>query len=467
MNEEQHDTKAAPGDNENKKKKIKPKMATSGEVLSFVWELGPGNRLLFVIGCVAGVLNGAVYPIIAYLFSNAFSDIAGSADNGLDLVREIAFTFLIVGVYALVVALLQGGCLELVALRASRSFRTQWFQALLRQDMAYFDVYDVAGLAASVGPDSNKFHRGIGKKLGEGIQFFSTFVGGLIYAFYTSWRVALVILALLPVCGLAGMGLLQINQKKGERASQAYARAGGVAYNTVSSIKTVLSLNAITKMIEEYKEATLEAFRSSVGPLWKQGFAFGSMLGSLIVLYAVLTLYGGYLLYSDVSDTGCDPSDSVNDNPPCDSTGTSVFGAMLGVAFAAEGISHVGNFFETFTTARIATYNAIQAIRRKPGAGKVEIYYEDHEGEADKSKSFHDAHDSEEMEDGAKRLKAILPAYEIDPTSTYGKKLDHVVGDIEFDNVHFFYPARPSNEILKGLNLNIEAGKTTAIVGPR
>ena len=434
--------------------------------MAFIWELGPSNRLLFLIGCIAGVANGAVYPFMAYLYSSSFSDVASSVNGGLGRVRELSFSFMFVGVYALVAAFLQGGCLELVALRASRSFRAQWFQALLRQDLAYFDVYDVAGLAASIGPDSTKFHRGIGKKFGDGIKHLSTFVGGLIFAFYSSWRVALVILALVPFVALAGMGVLQINQKKGERASKAYAKAGSVAYSSVSAIKTVLSLNAATKVIEEYKEATLDAFRIAAGSHWKEGFASGSMFASFIVLYAVLTLYGGYLLYSDVSDTGCDPSATVADNLECDSSGPRLLGAMLGVAFAAEGVSHVGNFFETFAAARVATYSAIQAIRRQPGASKVEIYYEDDEDEdeVDKSKSVQE---SEEPATGTKRLKALLPAYEIDSSLTSGKKLDHVVGTIEFDNVHFFYPTRPSNEVLKGLNLTIEAGKTTAIVGPR
>jgi ABC-type multidrug transport system fused ATPase/permease subunit len=36
---------------------------------------------------------------------------------------------------------------------------------------------------------------------------------------------------------------------------------------------------------------------------------------------------------------------------------------------------------------------------------------------------------------------------------------------IEFKDVHFHYPARPSNEIFKGLNLKIKHGETLAIVG--
>ncbi|VDM61485.1 unnamed protein product [Angiostrongylus costaricensis] len=39
-------------------------------------------------------------------------------------------------------------------------------------------------------------------------------------------------------------------------------------------------------------------------------------------------------------------------------------------------------------------------------------------------------------------------------------------GRIEFTDVYFTYPSRPNNPVLKGLNLVIEAGQTTALVGP-
>lgn len=49
---------------------------------------------------------------------------------------------------------------------------------------------------------------------------------------------------------------------------------------------------------------------------------------------------------------------------------------------------------------------------------------------------------------------------------------DHVLslggnGQIEFRDVHFHYPTRPNVKIFKGLNLNIQAGETLALVGPR
>ena len=53
----------------------------------------------------------------------------------------------------------------------------------------------------------------------------------------------------------------------------------------------------------------------------------------------------------------------------------------------------------------------------------------------------------------------------IDSLSKEGKKLPDVIGDLEFKNVHFNYPARKEIEILKGLNLKIRHGETVALVG--
>jgi hypothetical protein len=52
--------------------------------------------------------------------------------------------------------------------------------------------------------------------------------------------------------------------------------------------------------------------------------------GSFLIMYIILTLYGTYTIYKDVSSTGCDPSAGVQTNTTCKSSGPAVFGAMLG-----------------------------------------------------------------------------------------------------------------------------------------
>ena len=52
------------------------------------------------------------------------------------------------------------------------------------------------------------------------------------------------------------------------------------------------------------------------------------------------------------------------------------------------------------------------------------------------------------------------------PCHTLPLFLPQALGEVEFSNVHFSYPARPEVEVLKGLSLSVQQGKTLALVGP-
>jgi len=460
-------------------------MASFSELFSF-FETRT-NKLLFALGCFAGVLNGLVYPILAYLFSNSFSDLGGAAD-GMASIRNVAFQFLVVGAYAFAVATVQTSCLEVAASRATLNFRKRWFAALLRQDCAFFDLHDVSGLASTVGSSATKVRRGLGRKFGEGIQFFTTFVGGLIYAFYASWRVALVVIGVLPFVSISALAVMKINQSQTARATEAYTAAGGVAYQTVSAIRTVLSLNAVPEMIRQYKDATMEAYRSAISPLWKQGLVNGSMLGSFIILYCILTLYGSYLLYTDIASTGCDASAGVTGVPTCGESGPSVFGAMLGAAFAAQGMSQVANVIEAVTAARTACATAMVPIRRTLGSPEeivIAIASEEdfqaakkqkagmrrrssRKAKGDRNDGFVNENDFgvDEEKGIVKKKTAVLPKYMIDSSHHGGLKPPKITGSISFKNIRFAYPTRPDTPVFQAFNLDIKAGTTIALVGP-
>lgn len=55
---------------------------------------------------------------------------------------------------------------------------------------------------------------------------------------------------------------------------------------------------------------------------------------------------------------------------------------------------------------------------------------------------------------------------ELDPLDESGKMpTDSCDGNIEISNLAFAYPSRPSAPVLRGFNISIPAGKTTALVG--
>jgi ABC-type multidrug transport system fused ATPase/permease subunit len=148
---------------------------------------------------------------------------------------------------------------------------------------------------------------------------------------------------------------------------------------------------------------------------------------------------------------------------------------MLGIAFAAQGMSQVANFIEAFTAARVAAYPAFIALNRKVGAEEVimpvpqvkakteESELEMTDWEETKEKHF----DDEENPIPQSESAVVIPPYLIDSSSKEGLKPERIQGAIRFENVSFSYPTRANNPIFRGFNLDIEAGKTVALVGPR
>jgi ABC-type multidrug transport system fused ATPase/permease subunit len=190
------------------------------------------------------------------------------------------------------------------------------------------------------------------------------------------------------------------------------------------------------------------------------------MLGAFLVLYCVLTLYGTSLLYKNVLADGCDPSGGVPDAADCPNTGAAVFGAMLGVAFAAQGVSQVGNVTEAFAQARVAVHEALVAMNRRPGSPEKVIYKTqedvDELGSTTHSQSSRRSRDVEKGEE--REIKAILPPFRIDATSSAGLT-PKILGQISFRNVDFHYPTRPGDTVLNGITFDVEAGETVALVG--
>lgn len=59
----------------------------------------------------------------------------------------------------------------------------------------------------------------------------------------------------------------------------------------VSSIRTILSLNAVEEVIAKFEEATQEGYSGATGQLVKLGAANGALMAVFLLAYLPLTLY--------------------------------------------------------------------------------------------------------------------------------------------------------------------------------
>ena len=391
------------------------------------------KKILYLIGATFAMFSGVAFPIQAYMFARSFEELSASteSDDFLESVEFVAYSFMVIGATMLVSICAQTVCFEIAATEMTNSLKAQWFEALLRQNMAYFDVHDVSGTATLISANASTYRRGVGRKLGEGVQYSFTVVGGMAYALYASWQTTLVIFGFTPLLVIPLHFLNELNQSKTRRANESYAKAGSISYSAISSIRTVLSLNSCEAFIRDFQNATMEAFQMSSKTVAYEGFLNGLMMGMFLLFNVVLTLFGAYLLYDGVQTDKCDPS-ATTSNTPCDPTAADIFGAMFGVMFAASVLPQVSNAYSAFVKARAACKPALSVINLRS--------------------------------DTSEKPGTVMTECIIDSSSPHGVKQE-ISGHIEFKDVFFNYPSRPNISIFSGLNLNIPVGTNLAIVG--
>lgn len=438
-----------------------PELASLRQVFSFCPTASCRNKMIGAIVCA--IISGIVMPAMIFYLSKAMENLAASTENTdfMALLREVAFSLMILGVIVFCSMTAQSTLMETAASEMTQHLKTTWFRALLRQDMAFYDIQDVAGQATILSTNGAKYRKGVGRKLSEAVQFIVTFCGALAYSFYASWKTSLAVLAVAPFMFLSVLFLVKMNTTQSARANATYAKAGSVVSTAVSSIRTILSLNAVPRMIALYEDATQEAYQGAVGSVWLVGLANGCQMGSFLLSYVVVTLFGGWLLYDNVRDNGCDPSNTVPDNPEtCNPSGADIFGALMGVTFGAAVLPQVSVAIEAMSGARAACAPALAAMSRTV---ERDAAAEHRDSEAEDRSNSNDMTSAVAIRRGA---TVSLPKYVIDSSSDSGKKPDRVIGEIGFDNVTFAYPTRQENKIFNGLSLQIKPGTTVAIVGP-
>jgi len=421
----------------------------------------PKSKICRIFGVLFSIVSGLTFPAMAYFFAEIFTDIGSvsTSEDFLSNVRKTVFSFMIVGAVGFVAILFQATLFELSASEATLDLKQKWFNALLRQDMAYFDIKDVAAQSTIISTNAVKFKKGTGRKLAEGIQFLTTSIGGIAYGFYVSWRVSLIILAAVPFMGGSAYFVMKVTTTQSERAAKNYEQTGGVVYGTISAIRTIFSLNACESAIKNFEESTQRAYKSATKSTYMVGLGNGLLMASFLLSYVLLTLYGCFLLYDEVRESGCDPSAILAHNFPdvvtCSVTAADVFGALFGVSFGAMGLAQISAAIEALNGARAACHPALLVINRN----------------VDNDTSVKEIEPTKDIEksidlSGGKRQDLPLPKYVIDSSSTDGLTLSEVSGEIVFKGVAFKYPTRKETLVFNGFNLTCEAGKTVALVGP-
>ncbi|KAL5007363.1 hypothetical protein ScPMuIL_016169 [Solemya velum] len=322
----------------------------------------------------------------------------------LDEMEKFALIFVGVGAGVMLCGYLQVTLWMISAERQTFRIRKFFFTSILRQDIGWFDTHESGELNTRLSDDIMKISDGIGDKVGTCIQWTCGFLSGFAIGFAYGWKLTLVILAISPLLAACAFFMTKMIASMSGKELKAYSRAGAVAEEVLSSIRTVVAFGGQEKEVKRYGKNLGEAKEFGI----KKGFT-GGLSGGVIWLlvfcaYALGFWYGGKLS---------------RDEPENYTIGR-VLIVFFSVIIGAFSIGHASPSLQSLAMAR----------------GAAHAIYD------------------------------LIDTYQvIDSSSTKGDKPTTATGNIEFKGVSFTYPSRPDVKVLKNVSFQVSRGQTVALVG--
>jgi ABC-type multidrug transport system fused ATPase/permease subunit len=286
--------------------------------------------------------------------------------------------------------------------RSLADLRQDTYNHLIRLPVKFFDNRRVGELNSRISSDISLLQETMTSTLAEFVRQVIIIVGGIALLVYTSFKLTIFMLAILPGVVLLAVFFGRFIRSFSKKAQREVADSNTIVEETLQGIQSVKAYTNEFFEMKRYRNRTLEIARIGIkGGRYRAAFTSFLILGLFGALVAVIWR-GALLLASGEIDAG------------------QLFSFVLYSGFIGGTI---GGMAAVFTR-----------IQRFLGATEdlFEIF---HEKTEDLSKG-----DSVKLE---------RPLY----------------GNITFDRLSFEYPSRPDETVLHDISLDIKANQVVALVG--
>ncbi|GAB4829234.1 ABC transporter B member 26, chloroplastic, variant 2 [Ancistrocladus abbreviatus] len=296
---------------------------------------------------------------------------------------------------------LRGCCFGIANMILVKRMRETLYTALLFQDISFFDTTTVGNLTSRLGADCQQVSRVIGNDLNLISRNVLQGTGTLIYLLALSWPLGLCTLAICLALS-AIMLLYGRYQKKVAKLNQEFtASANEVAQETMSLMRTVRVYGTEEQEVGRYK-------------LWLQKLADISLRQSAAHGFWSLSFHTLYHLMQVIAVL---------------IGGMSVMAGHL----TAEKLTKFILYGEWLIYSTWWIGDSVSSLMQSVGASEKVFL-----------------------------LMDLMPS---DQFISEGLKLQRLTGHIDFINVSFYYPSRPTVPVLQHVNISMRPNEVIAIVG--
>ena len=210
--------------------------------------------LATLVACVAA---GAVYPIQAILFAKLVTTFQLSGDSLNSAARFWSLMFFLLAVGVAVAFATLGTMFTILNSHNLRFYRAEYFRAMLRQDISYFnDSLNTSGaLTSRLSSHTDQFQAFVSVTVGFLLVIFVDLVSSIALSLIVGWKLALVALfGSLPLIVLASYIGVRLEAQSLFSTAALTEESTRFASEAVGAIKTVASLALEDRLVAKYKQ---------------------------------------------------------------------------------------------------------------------------------------------------------------------------------------------------------------------
>ncbi|KAJ9076430.1 hypothetical protein DSO57_1026357 [Entomophthora muscae] len=367
-----------------------------------LYNINRKETYLYLIGLLGAICLGMLYPSFAIVFSGiltVFQEQGEALRSGTNFWSMI---FLLIAVGAGLATFCQLGCFGLSAEKMTTRLRIHAFSAILRQEAGWFDRNSTGTLTAMLSTQAQDIQGLSGVTLGTLVQTMTNIIGSIVVGLVHGWKLALAIIATLPL--IIGAGYLQIGMSKifQENNKKAYARSAEVACEATAAVRTVAALTKEESVIQTYSDEMRGPLQASFRNAFLASLAYAGAQSINFLINAMGFWYGATLF--------------------------------------RQGEFSFGDFFVVLISLVVGCSNIGRSLAYGPDILKATT--------------------------AARALFTLLDRQPLVVSPPTAARTTAIKGDIQFRQVEFSYPIRPTQPVLKRVDFDVQAGQFVALVGP-
>ncbi|KAL8124426.1 hypothetical protein AgCh_012174 [Apium graveolens] len=358
-----------------------------------------------VLGSFGAILFGAIQPIYAFTMGSMLS-VYFLADHRKikEKTGMYAFCFVGLAVFSLTVNVIQHYNFAAMGEYLTKRIRERMLSKIITFEIGWFDQDENSSgaVCSRLAKDASVVRSLVGDRMALVVQTLSAVILAFIMGLVIAWRLAIVMIAVQPLVIVCFYCKRILLKKLSAKAVKSQDQTSKLAAEAVSNLRTVTAFSSQDRILKMLEQAQEGPRRENARQSWYAGLGLGISQSLMSCTWALDYWYGGKLISDGVMDSRA--------------------------------------FFVTFMV-------LVGSGRVIADAGSM-------------------TNDLAKGSDAVRSVFAVLDRYTlIEPESPDGHKPGRVTGHIELLDVNFAYPARPDEVIFAGFTINIESGKSTALVG--